>query len=86
MITRQFRILLSIKDLEQRQTPPHVIQSELKLPPFAVDKGRAQARNFSLAQLERIYQRLVEIDVASKTGQMDPALALDLFFVETCRG
>jgi len=86
MITRQFRILLSLKDLEQRRTPPHAISSQLGLRPFVVDKGRAQARNFSLAQLERIYHRLVEIDVASKTGQMDPALALDLFVVETCRG
>lgn len=86
MITRQFRILLSIKDLEQRRTPANVMPSELKLHPFVVDKGRAQARNFSLAQLGRIYRRLVEIDVASKTGQMDPDLALDLFVVETCRG
>jgi len=86
MITRQFRILLSIKDLDQRRTPSAAIQSQLKLHPFVVDKGQRQARNFSLAQLERTYHRLVEIDVASKTGQMDPALALDLFVVETCRG
>lgn len=85
MITRQFRILLSIKDLQQRGTRPNAIQSQLKLHPYVVDKGRAQARNFSVTQLERIYQRLVEIDVASKTGQMDPTLALDLFVVETCR-
>ena len=86
MIARQFRILLSIKDLEQQRTSPEVIRSTLSLPPFVVDKGLRQARNFSLPQLTGIYQRLVEMDVASKTGQMDPVLALDLFVVETCRG
>lgn len=85
MITRQFRILLSIKDLEGRHTPRDAMRAQLKLPPFVVDKGRAQARNFSLIQLNQLYRRLVEIDVASKTGQMDPILALDLFVVETCQ-
>lgn len=85
MITRQFRILLSIKDLEGSRTPRDEMRAQLKLSPFVVDKGRAQARNFSLAQLNHIYRRLVEIDVASKTGQMDPVLALDLFVVETCQ-
>ncbi|MBU0493666.1 MAG: DNA polymerase III subunit delta [Chloroflexi bacterium] len=85
MITRQFRILVSIKDLEQRRASAGDMGARLGMPPFVVNKGRQQARNFDAAHLARIYRQLVDIDTATKTGQMDPALALDLFVVDVCR-
>jgi len=38
----------------------------------------AQARGFSLPQLEHIYRRLLQIDVETKTGQTDLLTALHL--------
>jgi hypothetical protein len=39
-------------------------------------KVTEQARNFTLVDLERIYRRLMEIDLADKTGQLQLDSAL----------
>jgi len=81
MITRQFRILLQVRELMDRQASPKQIQTELGLHAFVVEKALRQARNFTPAQIERVYDRLVEADQAMKTGQGDPALTLELLVV-----
>lgn len=81
MITRQFRILMQIKELSQGGASKEEIRARLGLHPFVVDKGLEQARNFSTSQLEAIYRRLLETDTAIKTGRTEPTLALDLLIV-----
>lgn len=85
MIARQFRILLRIKELLARGTSAADIKALLGLHPFVVEKVMKQAPNFSVAQLEAIYHRLLEIDLAVKTGGMEPHLALDVFVAELRR-
>jgi len=85
MIIRQFRILLRIKELTGRGTSAADIKALLGLHPFVVEKMMKQAPNFSIAQLEVIYHRLLEIDVAVKTGRMEPSLALNVFVTELQR-
>jgi len=55
--------------------------TRLKLHPFVVKKTTRQAMNFSMEQLETVYRRLLEIDVAIKTGEMNDVLALDMLVV-----
>jgi DNA polymerase-3 subunit delta len=82
MITRQFRLLLQAKDLtEQRATMPDMMKA-LAAPRFVVDKMIAQARQFTLPQLEHIYWRLLETDQSIKTGQLDAVLAVDMLIAE----
>jgi DNA polymerase-3 subunit delta len=78
MIVRQFRIMIQVKDLAERGVPPQKIGAQLGLHHFVAEKGLRQSRNFSMAQLGTIYRKLLETDVAIKTGQMDPVLALDM--------
>jgi DNA polymerase III delta subunit len=59
--------------------------SWLKLHPFVVEKGLAQAHNFDLAQLEAAHRHLVHADWSIKTGQMDDLLALDTLVVALTR-
>jgi DNA polymerase-3 subunit delta len=82
MIVRQYRILLQVKDLTARGLRPRAIAKDLKLRDFVVEKMVRQARLYSLPQLEAIYARLLETDLAIKTGQMDAVLALDLLVAE----
>ena len=82
MIVRQFRILIQVKELTERGLSQQKIASRLRLHPFVVRKARRQAMNFSMQQLEAIYQKLLETDVAIKTGQMDEVLALDMLVME----
>jgi DNA polymerase-3 subunit delta len=78
MIVRQFRIMIQVKDLAERGIPPSNIGAQLGLHRFVAEKGLRQSRNFSMEQLETIYRKLLETDLAIKTGQMDQVLALDM--------
>jgi DNA polymerase-3 subunit delta len=82
MITRQFRILIQVKELQTKGTSPQDIRALLGLHPYVLDKTRRQAGNFSIEQLEAIYRQLHELDAAVKSGQMEPVLALNLFVTE----
>jgi DNA polymerase-3 subunit delta len=82
MITRQFRILLRVKQLQARGTSTTDIKGLLGLHPYVVEKMVKQSPNFSIPQLEDIYHRLLEIDVAIKTGEMEPPIALGIFVTE----
>lgn len=78
MLVRQFRILIQLRELSGQGAGPEAIRAKLGLHPFVVEKGLRQARNFNLAQLDLIYDRLLATDAAIKTGRTDPVLALDL--------
>ena len=52
---------------------------------FVAKKTWTQALNFSLPQLEAIYQRLLEMDLSIKTGRSEPVLALDVLLVDLTR-
>jgi len=54
----------------------------LKLPPYAARKFVAQARRFTLPDLEAIYHRLLKIDLAAKSSQMERELSLDLLIAD----
>ncbi len=84
MITRQFRLLLQAKELQIEGLGWQAIQTRLRLHPFVAQKLAQQARNFSRSRLEAIHHRLLEVDTAIKTGQMEPQLALDLLAIELC--
>ncbi len=84
MITRQFRLLLQAKELQIEGLGWRAIQTRLGLHPFVAQKLAEQAGNFSRSRLETIHRRLLEVDTAIKTGQMEPQLALDLLAIELC--
>lgn len=86
MIVRQFRIMIQVKDLAERGVPPAKIGAQLELHSFVAEKGLRQAQSFSMKQLETIYRKLLETDLAIKTGQMDPVLALDMLVAGLSRG
>jgi DNA polymerase-3 subunit delta len=77
MIVRQYRLILQAKELLGERATEAEISKSLALHPFPTGKVCAQARNFSLDGLERIYRRLLDYDVGIKTGQIEAATALD---------
>ena len=82
MVTRQFRLLILVKELQEKSAPAPEVAKTLGQHPFVVEKIGGQARNFTLEQLERIYAHLLELDVAVKTGEMGDVLALDVLVAE----
>ncbi len=81
MIVRQFRLLLQAREEIERGHREQDIARDLKIHPYVAGKVAAQAQRFSLAALEKLYRRLLEIDEAIKTGQMEDVLALDMLVV-----
>jgi DNA polymerase III subunit delta len=75
----QFRNLVKVKPLAEKNMSPVDIASKLKMHPFVARKSLEQARNFSWPKLKSLYNQLCEIDFESKTGKTDINLALDKF-------
>jgi DNA polymerase III subunit delta len=79
MFFYQFRNLVKIKPLAQKNMNQFEISKRLRLHPFVVCKSIDQVRNFSWEKLKKLYQSLCEIDFESKIGKVDVELALDKF-------
>lgn len=84
MLARQIRILLSVQDLAAQRLSPDAMAAELGLKPFVVRKALEQARSFAPGELERLHDRLLDLDVATKTGRLQAETALELFVAEVC--
>jgi DNA polymerase-3 subunit delta len=78
----QFRNLLKVKPLAERNYSQYEIAEKLKMHPFVAKKSVEQGRNFSLGGLKKLYKKLCDIDSNSKAGKIDIGLALDRFVAE----
>ena len=81
MIVRQFRLLIQVKELKKNGATSRDVAQTLKLHPFPAGKLYNQATYFTAEQLDRIYRHLLDTDVAIKTGEIEPEVALDLLIV-----
>ena len=81
MLLRQFRILLELRDLYEREDnlQSDALAKKLGLHPFVVKKSLPFVKRYTLQNLKDVYQKLLDIDVKTKTGQGDQSLLLDVF-------
>ncbi len=82
MIVRQFRILVQVADQMDLGLGKDEIAKAIGLHPFPTQKAMQQCRHWRMADLEAAYDRLLETDLAIKTGKLPDDLALDLLVVE----
>jgi len=82
MIGFQFRNLLIIKELIEKNIPYYLIAKKTGLHPYVVKKTYPQAQKFSLSELKKIYQKIFDVDLAIKTGKTDPEAAIDFLIAE----
>ena len=82
MITRQFRLIALAQDLPRRLSRLQ-IQERLGLKKsYALDKTLGQAKLYDLEGVKRVYDKLLETDLAIKTGKYSDKLALELLVTE----
>ncbi len=82
MITRQYRIMIKVKDETARMSGnEYDVAGRVGERPFPVKKAMAQSRNYALAQLEAIMDRLLTADFAMKSGA-DADTELDILVGE----
>ena len=85
MIVRQFRQLIQAREiLDEGKGVNGVMQEIIRYERLARDLA-TQADRFSMARLETIYHRLLDIDAAVKTGQSEMVVALDILIADLAR-
>lgn len=78
----QTRTLIQVKTLTDRGMRPQQIAETAGIAPFLVNKALPLARRFSFAQLAAAHRALLDVDIALKSSQMSPELALDLLTLQ----
>jgi DNA polymerase-3 subunit delta len=82
MITRQFRLIAQAGDLEKGLSRLQ-IQDRLGLKSsYGLDKTLGQAKLYDFEGVKRAYDKLLETDLAIKTGKYSDKLALELLITE----
>lgn len=82
MIVRQFRILVQVTELQGQGLNKYEIGSKIGLHHFPAGKAMQQSRQWRMDDLLAAYDRLLETDLAIKTGKLPDDLALDLLVLE----
>lgn len=82
LITRQFQILLNIRDMSARGLDNQTMAKVAGVPPFAVKRNVTQAKGFTMTQLKQALRDGVELEESVKTGQMNDQMAVELFIMK----
>jgi len=84
MITRQFRLMLQVRDLMGRGYPAREIPARLKMHPYVYKKIAAQCQNFDYGSLAGAFESLLELDLAVKTGRQEFYPAIESLLLKLC--
>ena len=79
---RQFNLLLQAKDLNRLHTDSKTMAGRLGIPPFAVNKYLAQAKNFSSAVLQEAVEYGTQLEEEIKTGRITDRVAVELLIIK----
>lgn len=81
-IVYQIRVLLIAREIFEEHATVNDFPKALKIGYYPARLAMESAPRFSIKFLETVYHRLLEIDEAIKTGQIEPDLALELLVIE----
>ena len=83
MVERQLRLVCLARYWSEQRVSPQEMPGKLGVPPFVARKTVEQARRNAWPDLDRRYQRLLETDLAFKTGRVDSEdLALEMLVMD----
>lgn len=82
LLTRQFKLLLEVRELIRLGYDKAQIAKTAKIHPFVAGKYMKQCRNFSGKQLREIMEEAAEYEEAVKTGRLNDRMSVELFIVK----
>lgn len=85
LITRQFNILLQVKEMRSHGYDANAIASRLGIQSFIVRGALRQAEVFSVKQIRQMVELCIHTEEAIKTGNLNEKLAVELIIVEGSR-
>lgn len=87
MLTRQARLIVRAKELKNQRRSEAEIMGRLEMTSsFVLRRTLEQASRYTLARLKEVYHKLLETDLAIKTGRYNAELALNILIAELCQG
>lgn len=85
MLARQLRLMVRAHELSGQGVSLAEKREQLGLSAnYPIDRLLKQSASYSMPRLIEVYEKLVETDVAIKTGKWKDELALDLLVAEVC--
>lgn len=82
MMAFQFRTLLAVKEMVQRNLSYPSIVQKVKLHPYVVKKAYEAAKNSTLQELKDGFGRIFNMELRLKTGALAPSGALSWFVLD----
>lgn len=82
LLTRQFRILMEVKELESLGYAPKDVASKIGIMPFLVGKYRVQAKAFTKKELRMILEDGIRAEEDVKTGKIGDVLSVEMFLIQ----
>jgi DNA polymerase-3 subunit delta len=85
MISRQVRLMIQVKAMLKERKAQSEIQTKLGLNnEFVWQKTLEQTNMYSFDRLKELYHKLLDTDIAIKTGRYNDELALNILIAEMC--
>ena len=78
MITRQFHIMLQVKELVERRADAAAISREISLAPFITKKYINWSKNYTAGWLKDILESCLANEKAVKTGKLDANVSVEM--------
>jgi DNA polymerase III subunit delta len=83
-VARQYRQLWQVRELLDRKVSAGDIGQATKISPYFLKKVIEQARNYQVGELKVVFERMLELDLAFKSGGRSDAL-FERFVTDVCR-
>ncbi|MDZ7723997.1 MAG: DNA polymerase III subunit delta [candidate division KSB1 bacterium] len=85
MLTRHYTIMLKLKYLLQQNKKKPEIVKELRLSPYFVDNYIRQSQQYTISQLDQVFEHLLTADVQLKTSYQPPRLVMEILIFRLMR-
>lgn len=82
LITRQFNLLMQVKQMQAQGFDQNGIAEKLKMQSFIVRNYSRQARRFQTEELEKAVKDCVDTEESVKTGRMNDVMSVELLIVK----
>jgi DNA polymerase III subunit delta len=83
-VSRHYRQLWQVRELLDRKVPSGDLAKASGINPYFLKKVTDQARNYKVSELKQVFERMLELDLAFKSGGMADAL-FERFVIEACK-
>jgi len=84
-VARHYRQLWQVRELLDRKLAPGEVAKTAGINPYFLKKVTDQARNYQVSELKEVFERMLELDLAFKSGGNCEAL-FERFVFQSCKG